>query len=194
MPRTKEQFDQIRTKSKANIIQAALKLFSLKGYHATSTNAIAKEAGVSAGLMYNYYSSKEELLVDIVNSFFESLAASVSKEFDGNRHTPDAGKMIDLLIEQLQINAGKWHLLVSIVFQSDISGKAKSQMDGFYFHQQDMFVLYFTEKCVEHPQDSAKVLSSILHGAFLQAAAAGNMDELMLLRRTVIEKILTNGI
>jgi len=44
------------------------------------------------------------------------------------------------------------------------------------------------------PQDSAKVLSSILHGAFLQAAAAGNMDELMLLRRTVIEKILTNGI
>ena len=67
-------------------------------------------------------------------------------------------------------------------------------MDGFYFHQQDMFVLYFTEKRVEHPQDSAKVLSSILHGAFLQAAAAGNMDELMLLRRTVIEKILTNGI
>lgn len=50
------------------ILDAALDLFAEKGFHATSVDQIAKRAGVSKGLTYNYFSSKEELLVAIIDN------------------------------------------------------------------------------------------------------------------------------
>lgn len=48
--------------SKERLIDTALELFALKGYTATTVKDIAKEAGVTDGLIYHYFSSKEELL------------------------------------------------------------------------------------------------------------------------------------
>ncbi len=194
MPRTKEQFEEMRIKSKNNIIQAALKLFSQKGYHATSTNAIAKEAGIAAGLMYNYYKSKEELLVDIINLFFQDLIGSVARDFDGNHKLLDIGIIIDKLIEQIEMNRERWSLLISIMFQPDISKLCSDQFEKFSSHQTDFFRTCFEQKGINRPEESARVLSSVLHGAFLGFAASGDIEELRLLRNTVIERILDKGI
>ncbi|WP_262693132.1 TetR/AcrR family transcriptional regulator [Kordiimonas aquimaris] len=51
---------------KDKILNAAMELFAKNGYHNTSTSQIAKAAGVSKGLMYNYYSSKDALLLAII--------------------------------------------------------------------------------------------------------------------------------
>lgn len=48
------------------INEAALKLFAQKGMAATSAGEIAEKAGISAGLMYHYYKSKEELNDELV--------------------------------------------------------------------------------------------------------------------------------
>ena len=62
MPRSKEQFEEIRKKTKENILNAALKLFAEKGYHGTSINDIAKAANISKGLAYNYFESKKQII------------------------------------------------------------------------------------------------------------------------------------
>ena len=72
-PRTAEQFENIRQKKKRIIMDAALKVISEKGYHGTSIASIAKESGVSKGLMYNYFSSKEELLVGIMKDGYSRI-------------------------------------------------------------------------------------------------------------------------
>ncbi len=51
---------------KDKILDAALELFSNQGFHRTSVDQIAKAAGVSKGLTYNYFNSKEDLLLAIV--------------------------------------------------------------------------------------------------------------------------------
>lgn len=51
------------------IIAAAAKLFGDKGYHRTTTAEIAESAGVAAGTIYIYFSSKEELLVAVFEEF-----------------------------------------------------------------------------------------------------------------------------
>ena len=51
------------------IIAAAAKLFGEKGYHDTTTAEIAELAGVAAGTIYIYFSSKEELLVAVFEEF-----------------------------------------------------------------------------------------------------------------------------
>ena len=66
-PRSKEQIEQIRINSIQNILGAAFKLMAQNGYESTSISQIAKEAGVSKGLMYNYFDSKEDLLRALLN-------------------------------------------------------------------------------------------------------------------------------
>jgi len=51
---------------RAEILTAAGQLFAEKGYHRTTTQDIAEVAEVSEGTIYNYFSSKEELLFAIM--------------------------------------------------------------------------------------------------------------------------------
>jgi len=50
-----------------------MEIFIEKGYHASAIDDIAKRAGVSKGLMYNYYKGKEELLAEMVNVRIEEI-------------------------------------------------------------------------------------------------------------------------
>lgn len=194
MPRSKEKFEEMREKSKGAIEQAALKLFSTKGYFGTSTSAIAKEAGVAAGLMYNYYGSKEELLVSIINRHFQEMHLSLARQFEGMHPGPDAAEIIDALIDQIQANSERWQLLISIMFQPGISQTCKSQVDHFFVHQTELFESCFITRGIANPKENAAVLWAVLHGALLNYAASGNFEELMLLRRTIVRHIVTEGI
>lgn len=48
------------------ILEAAVDMFGEKGYAATSTNEIAKRAGVAEGTIFRYYKTKKELLFAVV--------------------------------------------------------------------------------------------------------------------------------
>jgi len=51
---------------KAQILDAAAKVFSEKGFHRATTREIAEAADVSEGTIYNYFGSKDDLLISIV--------------------------------------------------------------------------------------------------------------------------------
>lgn len=53
----------------AEITQAALAAFAEKGYDATRVEDVAKRAGVSKGLLYLYFRTKEELFKAVIRSF-----------------------------------------------------------------------------------------------------------------------------
>ena len=53
---------------KKAILDAALQVFADEGYHNASISKIAKAAGVSKGLMYNYFESKQDLLHVVLDS------------------------------------------------------------------------------------------------------------------------------
>lgn len=79
MPRTQEENERIRQQAKAKIREAAIELFMRKGYHATSIDDVSKHAGVSKGLLYNYYSGKEELLGAMVETRIGELIQVMEK-------------------------------------------------------------------------------------------------------------------
>jgi len=55
------------------IIDAALKIFSKKGYTRARMNDIAKEAGMSYGSLYHYYKSKDAIFETIVEDWWTKL-------------------------------------------------------------------------------------------------------------------------
>ncbi len=56
-------------KRREQILNAALEVFTGKGYDAATMPEIAKAAGVAAGTIYLYYRSKRELFVAVIKNF-----------------------------------------------------------------------------------------------------------------------------
>lgn len=53
-----EKFFDLKKEKQDRMINAALKIFSMKGYQYASTDDIVKEAGISKGLLFHYFGSK----------------------------------------------------------------------------------------------------------------------------------------
>ena len=94
MPRTPEQFDQIREESRERILVAALRLFARHGFAATSVRMIAEDAGISQGLLYNYYDGKESLL----RAIFERSMTDVRASFASAATAGTPRKAVELLV------------------------------------------------------------------------------------------------
>lgn len=83
LPRTKEQYEAMRIATKEKIQAAAIKLFTQKGYAATNVQDIADKAGISTGLMYRHYKSKDDLFNSLVREAAEGLSR-ITKAFQSD--------------------------------------------------------------------------------------------------------------
>ncbi len=57
--------------TKQEILLAALDLFSVKGYEGTSISEIAQKVGIKKATMYSHFTSKQEILDELVRTVFE---------------------------------------------------------------------------------------------------------------------------
>jgi len=69
MTEKKSRKEKLTEQRRANILKAALEVFSQKGFTAATIPEIARAAGVAAGTIYLYYPSKRELFVAVIKSF-----------------------------------------------------------------------------------------------------------------------------
>ncbi|MGV3489508.1 MAG: TetR/AcrR family transcriptional regulator [Tuberibacillus sp.] len=72
---------------RAELIKAAVALFTKKGFHRTTTREIARAAGFSIGTLYEYIRTKEDVLYlvcdDIYNKVSDRLRATIALKEDG---------------------------------------------------------------------------------------------------------------
>lgn len=62
----KEAFERIPAERRERILETATNEFSSKGYENANINIIARNAGISIGLMYKYFSAKEDLFLTCI--------------------------------------------------------------------------------------------------------------------------------
>ncbi|HPZ52032.1 MAG TPA: TetR/AcrR family transcriptional regulator [Clostridia bacterium] len=73
MARTKEQNERMTMATRKKIMEAGLVLFAQKGFALTSIKDIAEAAGISTGLIYRHFSSKEDLFNSLIANTIEEL-------------------------------------------------------------------------------------------------------------------------
>lgn len=66
---TEPRFQRRKEDRPAEITEAAMQAFAEKGYAATRVDEVAKRAGVSKGLLYLYFKTKEDLFKAVIRSF-----------------------------------------------------------------------------------------------------------------------------
>lgn len=94
-PRKREDNEKIRERASIRLLEGALKVFAKHGYHASSMSEIAKESGVSKGLAYHYFSSKEDLLVSIAEQRLQEYLPLLR----GLNEIGDAEERLDFLVD-----------------------------------------------------------------------------------------------
>lgn len=79
-----EKFFELPRERQNQIINGALKVFSQSSYYQTSTLEIAREAGISKGLLFHYFRNKKELYLFLyeycVNLVFDELEKNKNME------------------------------------------------------------------------------------------------------------------
>jgi len=109
---------QSKIEKREQILETATRLFVERGFHATPTSAITKEAGVSAGILFHYFKTKDDLIVQLFVELKKEFTMAVLKDVD----TLSAG------LSKLRIiwmNSWKWglenHLKFDFIKQADNS-------------------------------------------------------------------------
>ncbi|MFD0697532.1 TetR/AcrR family transcriptional regulator [Paenibacillus sp. GCM10027628] len=81
-PLNDEQLHQIRDERREQIMGAALQVFAKRGILGTKMSMIAAEAGISHGLLYHYFKSKEELFTTLVEGAMIGSQEAMSSIYD----------------------------------------------------------------------------------------------------------------
>lgn len=81
-------------KTKA-ILDAAIKVFSDKGYYGSRVSDIAQEAGIAYGLVYHYFKKKEDLLISIFKTRWKQLINAIKNT---KEETDDPREMLRKII------------------------------------------------------------------------------------------------
>ncbi|MCW7539466.1 TetR/AcrR family transcriptional regulator [Aquabacterium sp. A7-Y] len=75
MARTKDE--QLHQQRRRSILSAAARVFKAKGFHLARTEDICTEAGMSAGTVFRYFTTKQEMIAAIAQLEFDSYKADL---------------------------------------------------------------------------------------------------------------------
>ena len=71
---------------RGQILRAAVKLFTGRGYYTTTISQIAREAGVSTGLIYQYFGDKDDILLLSLKLVLETYEREIPARLEGVKH------------------------------------------------------------------------------------------------------------
>jgi AcrR family transcriptional regulator len=94
------------------MLDAAVQIFSVNGYHETSMDAIAAEAQISKPMLYLYYGSKEELFGACLDRELSRFVDEVRKEIDFTQSPKDLLRNAVLaFLNYIDANRASWMVL-----------------------------------------------------------------------------------
>lgn len=186
-PRSSQQFDDIRKQKKELIINSALQLFAENGFHATSISQIAKHAGISKGLTYNYFESKKDILEELINQGFSQIIENIDLNMDGILTEDEFVYLIRQNFKLIRENTQYWKLFFSLMLQPKVSetfSKNYKEMGEPMFRLIYGFLL---SKGSKDPDGDLIAISAMMEGAFLYSIVAPDIFPMEVLENKIID-------
>lgn len=164
VPRSPQQNREIREATRARIMNHALALFSEHGYDATSVKMIAQAAGVSQGLLYNYFTGKDALL----RAIFEASVQDVLASFEAAEAEPDVRKRPEVLIRAsfaiVRGNLEFWRLSYGARMQRSVLSVLGGSIEAWASSIHARLLGFLTDAGIENAPVEAAVLFALIDG------------------------------
>ncbi len=163
-PRTSKQFEEIRINKRRQIIDASIECFATTGYHACSISDLARHAGISKGLLYNYFSSKEDLLKTIFREIMEEMILLIDPEHTGVMDQKVLQDYFDRLLVHLKSNLIFWKMHLAIFSQPAVQLILSEEILAASKQPLDMVEKYFIKQGFKNPALEVAFLSTLMSG------------------------------
>lgn len=82
---TQVENPELVDRRRGQIVAAAIKLFGARGYYTVTIKDVAKEAGISPGLIYQYFKNKEDVLLLVLLERLDQYARDVTAAADAEQ-------------------------------------------------------------------------------------------------------------
>ncbi len=174
------------TKKQQNIINSALKLFAKNGFDSTSTNIIAKDAGVSEGLIFRHFGNKEGLLDAIIQAGLEKAHeyfALVMMEEDPSNRIRKA-LSLPFIVEKEEYNF--WRLTYTLKWQR------RAYEDAAFDAFEESMIDAFTQLEYKDPISEAKLIEVFIDGIATELLLKDGQNSAPLLNAILIKYKLNN--
>ena len=178
MPRSAAQYKQIRKEKRELILDTALELFAEKGFHTTSIEQIAKKAGISKGLTYNYFESKNAILDAILKTGFDAIYAHFDIDNDGVLSYNEFEFFIRKSFIAMTENRSFWKLYFSLMMQPVVTETYINTYAETSANLSEILIRFLTEQGSTDPMKDIMMVSSLVKGAYLiLVTSPGFFDE-----------------
>ncbi len=188
MPRTAQQYENIREGKKKLIMRTALELFASKGFHATTISSIAEKAGISKGLLYNYFENKEDLMRSIIYEGLENLDKLMDPDKDGVLTSDEIEYMIDRFFALLQEDISFWRLYFTVFVQEPVVKLVEIRLVNTVKKYIEMFEAYFRSGGCEDPYAEAVLFGAMLDGIAMNYIANPGLFPVDKIKKRIIRK------
>lgn len=185
-PRTAEQFGKIRQEKMELIMATSLELFAENGYHATSINQIAKKAGISKGLIYNYFESKKELLDALIAHGFDSIFQNFDFSNNGVLTKEEFIQFIKQNFQLLRENLHHWKLFFSLLLQPKVADTFSKEYEERGTPMFQMMFRFIESQGSKDPEGDLMAISAMLEGAFLYLTVAPDIFPMDIMEDKII--------
>ena len=194
MPRTKEQYQEIRESKKNLIMDTALELFANQGYYTTSISKIASKAGISKGLMYNYFESKDELIKEIVYKGIDELLQIFDPNKDGILTNEEFEFFVHENFRILKQNIHYWKLYFATVMQPAVHKLIQEKLMELLPGLLKTLAAYFKQKNVANPEAEALLFGALMDGVSMNYIMDPENFPLEVIKSMIIKKFGHNNI
>src|SRR5690625_13874 len=170
MPRTPEENERIRQRSRENILAAAMELFIKKGYHATSISDVALLAGISKGLLYNYYQGKEQLISEMVEARIRGVAEVIEGTSKFKSPPEQLRYIIESAVDNVYANPNEYRFYLHLQTQPEEDEELIKYSKRLIEENARQFELQceiFKKLKVKEPRKRSLYFSSTLQGIML---------------------------
>ncbi len=193
MPRTPKQFEEIRKEKRKLIMDVALDHFANEGYLPTSISHIAQTAGISKGLMYNYFKSKEDLLKCILNTLIDEIMVAFDTDNDDVISEEEALNFFDFYFDMLKNKREQLKLYYQLSVQPQVfSFMIDSQFNPSAIKKQKLLYEYLLRNSNTTPEIGMINISSVIKGFSLEYVFSPEMfpDEIFYKYREYLKDTL----
>jgi AcrR family transcriptional regulator len=167
-PRSPEQIESIRAQSRQRIIDAAFELMAKNGYEATSISDIARKANISKGLLYNYFSSKEEVLKTLVQTAF-SEGDKLVQQILSEDPADTLRNLLQWFFKELRERPEFWKLLTALSLQADKFPFARAIIKAKLGEYSHLIGGLLHQIGFKHPREESLLLGAIFDGLGLHS-------------------------
>jgi len=155
--------------NKTRLLATAMRLFSAQGYDRTPTNQIAKEAGVSEGLIFRHFQTRSGLLGAILTEGMDKIATTMRPYTDMATSPREA--IVQHIVGSLaaiQEQQDFWRLANSLRFQQSVHEVAEKQITAVNTFVIATLTDNFRKLGAAAPEQEALVLFALIDGICLQ--------------------------